>query len=148
MCTLYIKTSYEEIVEIERNTREQSSEDRWFEERGKRLTSSNFGPIVKRMRQRYPKTLMSNIKSCRSKCQKPCQWGKDKECEAIMEYAKTKKQQGNIDVCAHCGFVVTCKFKISVVGCQSRFFSVRWCRSQLIWYWGGEMPILKKRYDC
>ena len=105
-----VKTSYEEIVEIERNTREQSSEDRWFEERGKRLTSSNFGPIVKRRRQRYPKTLMSNIKSSRSKCPKPCQWGKDKECEAIMEYAKTKKQQGNIDVCAHCGFVVNSIF--------------------------------------
>jgi hypothetical protein len=27
-----------------------------------------------------------------------------------MEYAKTKKQQGNIDVCTHCGFVVNSRF--------------------------------------
>ncbi|XP_028417051.1 uncharacterized protein LOC114541314 [Dendronephthya gigantea] len=88
-----VKISYEEILEIERNTREQSSEDRWFEERGKRLTSSNFGPVVKRRQQRYPKTIMSNIKSSRSKCPKQCQWGKDKECEAIREYAKLKKSK-------------------------------------------------------
>ena len=68
--------------------------------RGKRLTSSNFGPIVNRRRQRYPETLMSNIKSSRSKCPKPCQWGKDKECEAIMEYARATTNKGTL-MCAH-----------------------------------------------
>ena len=39
--------SHSEVLEIEKNTRQQSSSDRWYVERGKRLTSSNFGAVVK-----------------------------------------------------------------------------------------------------
>lgn len=35
------------IKDIEIKTRSQSECDEWFEERGKRITSSNFGKIMK-----------------------------------------------------------------------------------------------------
>ena len=104
--------SQSEVLEIEKNTREQSSSDRWFVERGKRLTSSNFGAVVKRRKGMYPKTLIKKVQQSKhSNCPKPCQWGKDKEGKAVEEYFKTKKNQGrNVDVCVNCGFVVNENF--------------------------------------
>ena len=106
------KITYSEILQIEQNTRQQSSSDTWFDERHKRLTSSNFGAIVKRRKQRFPKSLLASItNSKKSACPKPCQWGKDKEEKAIQEYFKFKRSEGkNVDVCASCRFVVNLEF--------------------------------------
>ena len=106
------KISRAEVLQIEQNTREQSPSDMWFDERQKRLTSSNFGAVIKRRKQMFPKSLLATIhKSKQSTCPKPCQWGKDKEEKAIQEYYKIKQKQGkNVDVCASCGFVVNSKF--------------------------------------
>ena len=73
--------THSEIIQIEKNTREQSSSDKWFEERHKRLTSSNFGAVVKRRKTIFPKSLLNKIQnqSIHAKCPEPCQWGKDKE---------------------------------------------------------------------
>jgi hypothetical protein len=55
---LYIKTSYERILEIERNTREQSDCDVWYSERSKILTTSNFGSVIKCRKNNHPKSLL------------------------------------------------------------------------------------------
>ena len=104
-----IKITQAEVLEIEKNTREQSSSDQWFNERQKRLTSSNFGAVVKRRKSIYPKSLMAKIKnsSKNSNCPKQCQWGKYTEKNAVIEYFKRKQNCGeNVNVCSTCGFVV------------------------------------------
>ena len=104
-----IKITQAEVLEIEKNTREQSSSDQWFNERQKRLTSSNFGAVVKRRKSIYPKSLIAKIKnsSKNSNCPKQCQWRKDKEKNAVVEYFKRKQNCGeNVNVCSTCGFVV------------------------------------------
>ena len=105
--------THSEILHIEKNTREQSSSDKWFEERHKRLTSSNFGAVVKRRETISPKSLLNKIQnqSIHAKCPEPCQWGKDKEEKAIIEYCKFKNNEGlGISVCSKCGFVVNNEF--------------------------------------
>ena len=104
-----IKITQAEVSEIEKNTREQSSSEQWFHERQKRLTSSNFGAIVKRRKSIYLKSLMAKIKndSKYSNCAKQCQWGKDKEKNVVIEYFKTKRNCGeDVNVCSTCGFAV------------------------------------------
>ena len=93
-----IKIAQAEVLEIEKNTREQSSSEQWFNERQKRFTSSR--------KNIYPKSLMAKMKnnSKYSNCAKQCQWGKDKEKNAVIEYFKTKRYCGeDVNVC---GFVV------------------------------------------
>ena len=52
-----LSVSDEKLREIERNTKGQSDCDRWFEERRQRITTSNFGTILKRRKNIYPKSL-------------------------------------------------------------------------------------------
>lgn len=43
-----------------------------------------------------------------SNCPKQCQWGKDKEKNAINKYFNPKQDCGeDVDVCCTCGFVVS-----------------------------------------
>ena len=94
------KISRAEVLQIEQNTREQSSSDMWFDERQKRLTSSNFGAVIKRRKQMFPKSLLATIhKSKQSTCPKPCQWGKDKEEKAIQEYLRLNKNREKMLMC-------------------------------------------------
>jgi hypothetical protein len=105
--------THSEILQIEKNTRDQSSSDTWFDERHKRLTSSNFGAVVKRRKKIFPKSLLNKIQnqSKQAKCPEPCQWGKDKEGKAIIEYCKFKNnERRGINVCSKCGFVVNIEF--------------------------------------
>jgi hypothetical protein len=44
---------HEGILEIERNTREQSDSTAWYAERSKRLTALNFGAVLKRRKSIY-----------------------------------------------------------------------------------------------
>ena len=46
-----LKVAHEGILEIERNSREQSNCDVWYAERSKRVTASNFGSIMKRRKK-------------------------------------------------------------------------------------------------
>ena len=49
-----LKVSHEDILEIERNSREQSDSDVWYSERHKRVTASNFGSIIKSKKKSIP----------------------------------------------------------------------------------------------
>ncbi len=76
--SLYQQPIFPNLNYQEKNTRKQSSSDRLFVERGKRLTSSNFGAVVKRRKGMYPKTLIKKVQQSKHfNCPKPCQWGKD-----------------------------------------------------------------------
>ena len=99
----------EKIFEIEKNTRDQSSSDQWYDERKKRLTASNFGAVIKRKKSIYPKSLLEKIQNPprRSNPPTPCKWGMDKEENAIKAYYNFKQQEGkSVRVCSKCGFVV------------------------------------------
>ena len=116
--------SYSEVFEIEKNTRKQSASDTWFSERQKRLTLSNFGAIIKRRKQRYPKSLIEKIKQARHiNCPKPCQWGKDKESKVIEKYLKSKTNQGESVSMRKLWFF--CEYEIRMAWCSSRFFGRR-----------------------
>ena len=79
----------------------------------KRLTSSNFGAVVKRRKTIFPTSLLNKIQnqSKQAKRPEPCQWGKDKEGKAVIEYCKFKNNEGRgINVCSKCCFVVNIEF--------------------------------------
>ena len=52
--------SKEEVKPIEKETLGQSHNKKWFMERRKRLTSSNFGLVIKRPMHIYPKSILDN----------------------------------------------------------------------------------------
>lgn len=106
------KITPEQLVEIEQNTRDQSGSLVWFAERQNRITSSNFGAVIKRRKNIYPKSILSKIQCSKPAVSpKPCQWGKDKEELAVMEYLKLKRNAGCcVDVCSKCGFIVNREF--------------------------------------
>ncbi len=49
-----LKVTHEDILEIERNSMEQSDSYVWYSERRKRVTASNFGSIIKRKKKIQP----------------------------------------------------------------------------------------------
>ena len=107
-----LSVTNQKLREVERNTRDQSTCDRWFEERGRRITSSNFGAVLKRRKSIYPKSILNNL-LCRSNkiVSKACKWGLGKEEEAVKKYVKHKEREGKpVCVCSACGFVVNSIF--------------------------------------
>ena len=100
-----LEVTYEQMLEIELNTRGQASCDRWYDERKNRITASNFGIVVKRRKSIFPKsilnTLLSSTKS--SSCPAPCKWGKQNESEALKQYVSHKQHSVSV---SSCGFVV------------------------------------------
>ena len=101
------------LIEIKpadiKNTRDQSSNDQWFDERKKRLTASNFGAVIKRKKSIHPISLLEKIHNQhrQSNPPAPCKWGLDKEENAIKAYCSFKKQEEKtVSVCSRCGFVV------------------------------------------
>ena len=101
--------SKEEIQNIECNTRGQSDDKLWYEERRMRLTASNFGSVLKRRESIYPKTILNKqfYSSCTKTVPKPCLWGKNMEEIAIKEYLQKCEQNNHlIKACVSCGFIV------------------------------------------
>ena len=102
-------TTHGEFLEIERNTRGQSECTEWHAERKIRLTASNFGAVLKRRKQIYPKTLLKKLQSQpqKHKVPAPCKWGKDNEEIAAEKYMKFKQEKNEqVKVCASCGLIV------------------------------------------
>ena len=50
-----LEVTYEQMLDIELNTRGQASSDRWYDERKNRITASNFGIVVKRRKSIFSK---------------------------------------------------------------------------------------------
>ena len=77
------------MYDIECNTRGQSDNDLWFEERRLRLTASNYGLVMKRREKNFPKWILSKqFSTVRSKTKTPqsCQWGHSNEQNAIATH--------------------------------------------------------------
>ena len=101
--------SKEQIQNIECNTRGQSDDQLWYEERRIRLTASNFGSVMKRRDSIHPKTILNKQfnSSCTKPVPKPCLWGQNKEEIAIKKYLeKCNKNNHLIKACVSCGFIL------------------------------------------
>ena len=88
-----INISSKEINQIEKETKEQSNSKIWKEERKKRLTSSNFGYVVRRNPKIKVAPLVKNILHSEFKGNKFTQLGLEKEAVTITEYVSQKKEQ-------------------------------------------------------
>lgn len=56
-----LKVAHEGILEIERNSREQSESDVWYAEMSKRVTASSLGSIMERRKKIYPTSILKNV---------------------------------------------------------------------------------------
>jgi hypothetical protein len=105
-----LNKNHAELLEIERNTRGQAECEKWFEERNKRVTSSNFGAVIKRRKSCYPKSILKKIlesKTDGKKGPKSCLWGHENERRAVDEYFKLRQKQAYpVKICTQVGFVI------------------------------------------
>ena len=105
--------AHEDILEIERNSREQSDSDVWYLERRKRVTASNFGSIIKRKKKIHPTSILKNVleKGPMQKLPAAIKWGKSNEMNGIKRYWECKEKCNQaVDLCSFCGFVVNGMF--------------------------------------
>ena len=101
----------EKILDIECNTRGQSDNNLWFEERQLRLTASNFGLVLKCGESIFPKSIIAKhftaAASSKANTPKPCLWGQSNEQNAIQEYLESSNHNGkSVQACVQCGLVV------------------------------------------
>ena len=91
--TVMITTS-EDQTKLSRETQGQSKNSRWFEERSKRITASNFRSVVKR--EKFPcDKLFDRIVSSKSQTSSQhCVWGQQAEPIALAQYKLQKEKQG------------------------------------------------------
>ena len=98
------------MVELERNTRGQSDCTLWVEERRSRLTASNFGSVIKRKKNTFPKSHLQKVLSpatSRSKTPESCLWGKTNEQVAIAKYLEQlKSDEKSVTACTQCGLFI------------------------------------------
>ena len=78
--------SKEEVKIIENETMGQSSSKKWFIERQKRLTSSNFGSVIKRRMHIYPKSILKKVLGHERLSTPACHWGLENEQVAKEKY--------------------------------------------------------------
>ena len=101
----------EQILDIECNTRGQSDNSLWFEERQLRLTASNLGLVLKRRENIFPKSILAKhfnaAASSKANTPKPCLWGQSNEQNAISEYLESSNHNGkSVQACVECDLVI------------------------------------------
>jgi hypothetical protein len=79
--------SKEDARKIEKETMGQSTSKKWFIERKKRLTSSNFGSVIKRKMKIYPKTILKRVLGSQRASHPACLWGIENEPRAKEKYS-------------------------------------------------------------
>ena len=80
-----LSKTHGKLLEIEKNTRGQSTCEQWYEERNIRLTASNFGSVIKRRKSIYPKSILSHILGSKVNMHSPkqCIWGNENKLKAV-----------------------------------------------------------------
>lgn len=80
-----LQVNEERQLAVELCTRGQTCNPRWFDERNRRITCSNFGVICHRRAPPGPlvKTLLYSVHSLNSP---PLVWGRDHEAVAVQQY--------------------------------------------------------------
>ena len=78
-----------QLLEIEKNTRGQSTCAQWNEERNIWLTASNFGAVAKRRKKLHPKSILNTalMSNATMKSPKQCIWGNENEMKALTSIA-------------------------------------------------------------
>ena len=94
--------SKEKVKAIEKETMGQSCNKKWFVERRKRLTSSNFGLVIKRRMHIYPKSILNKVLGNKRVTTKACCWGLDNEIVAKEKYNEKCPQAKLYD----CGLII------------------------------------------
>ena len=92
-----IKVSKAEIKQIEKETRSQSSSNKWRKERRMRLTASHFGTVVKKRPSTKCTKLVENMLYNNFQGNRYTVKGLKEERNAIQEYINKKKEQ-NLNV--------------------------------------------------
>lgn len=80
--------SKDDVRRIEKETMGQSTNRKWFNERRKRLTSSNFGAVIKRKIKNYPKTILKNVFAGQKASNPACTWGTENESITKKKYSE------------------------------------------------------------
>ncbi|XP_076071032.1 uncharacterized protein LOC143042541 [Mytilus galloprovincialis] len=102
--TLIDTISNDEVNIIEEQTRKQSQCEKWFKEREKRITASNFHRIVKRKAAINDKFILSIMKP-KPFTSKATSYGRNNEIKARNSYVQTSGHHVH-----DCGFVVNPRY--------------------------------------
>lgn len=108
-----LKVSREEAKKIEQQTIGQSSNKKWYQERSKRLTSSNFGLVLNRRESVYPKSILNKVLAVNKTSRIPasCRWGLENEAVALEQYKnKVNEITNNSFNIYHYGLIINPKW--------------------------------------
>eukprot|EP00794_Sanderia_malayensis_P000921 gene921-228_t len=111
--------SVEDASVLCRNTVNQSEEASWYDERSKRLTSSNFGRIIKRKKNIEPSSITKMITNPGSKRNSvlpaSLQWGITNEAVALKKYSEVAFHSEETLEIESCGLVVSTKLPVGCI---------------------------------
>ena len=97
----------DEILEIERSTRDQALSPLWYSARRFRFTASVFGRILHVLPSTPPDSLVKTLLYPKHISSPAIEWGKKNESTALNEYTKYYNSLGNTNmVVCRAGFVV------------------------------------------
>ena len=89
------------LKDIEKGSKLQSESQSWFAERRKRITASNFGLIMNRIKIKHPTSILKQLLEHKIFKSKACDWGKVNEKAAVTLY----ESSNNVKVTT-CGLVI------------------------------------------
>ena len=103
------RITQDQILELEKLTREQAICPLWFEHRRGRITGSIAHELFRRKATTPPENLLRKIMGYDSKDLskvKPIKWGTDNEDKARDQYVRIKSEEHESFECRHSGFLI------------------------------------------
>ena len=90
-----LQLSHANVIHIESSSIQQSFSNVWHNKRKKRLTESNFGYVINRRKNIFPKSILEkcfpeNLKKPKIKA---CEWGKENESTVLTLYQPTSLEK-------------------------------------------------------